>query len=64
MKKNSDPGVINGLVNIPSKSSKSEAFKPSKQSDALPKGEINPFVANKGSSKGGANMGNKNTGKF
>lgn len=64
MKKNSDPGVIAGIVNVPSKSAKAEAFKPSKESAALPSKEINPFVPNKGGSKGGENMGNKNTGKF
>ena len=62
--KSKDPGVIAGVVNVPSKSATSEAFKPAKQSDALPTKEINPFVANKGSSNGGENMGNKNTGKF
>ena len=40
------------------------AFKPSTNGEAMPKGQINPFVANKGGSKGGENMGGKNSGSL
>jgi hypothetical protein len=50
-----DPGVIEGMINAPAKDAKAMVFKPAKESAALPKGDIDPFVKQAGGSKGGEN---------
>ncbi len=71
MKKSADPGVINGKVNVPSKGESGGLNMDNKNTGAftakdpgIPTSQKNPFVPNKGSSKGGENMGDTHTGKF
>ncbi len=71
MKKSADPGVIAGVVSAPAKSTKGGLNMDNKfpgafeaKDPGIPTGQKNPFVPNKGSSKGGENMGDTHTGKF